>query len=387
MSAENVESRSIAFDIEDEAMTLISGGPPCQSPPLFPSLSMPTSREFGALPDGRIVLSWRLQNSSGASLEVIDYGGIVTHLRVPDREGKLADVVLGFDTLEPYLAGHPYFGVIAGRVAGRITGGRFEIDGREYALALNDPPNHLHGGVVGFDKKLWTAEPVSRADGADSVRLLLESPDGDEGYPGNVKAAVTFTLTASNEFIFETEVSSDRSTPASLTHHSYFNLAGEGTGPVTDHELRIFADTFAPTDAAMTLLGRHESVVQGGDFREPRRIGEVLPNVLGAHGDLYFVDRPDGDHTTLLPAARVREPRSGRVMGVLTTEDCVQFYSGVALDGSLVGKSGKGYTKHGGFCLECEGYPDGANVPGLGDIIVHPGKPRRHTTIYAFSTN
>ena len=348
---------------------------------------MPTSHIFGKLPDGRIVRSWRLGNASGASLELIEYGGIVTHLRMPDRAGKLADLVLGFDTLEPYLAGHPFFGAIAGRVAGRITGGRFALEGKTYELARNDPPNHLHGGPVGFDKQLWRAEPVTRADGADSVRLTLESADGDQGYPGHLVATVTFALTGRNEFIFETEVSSDRPTPASLTHHSYFNLAGEDSGPVTDHELQIFADTFAPTDAAMTLLGRRTPVSQGGDFRKPKRIGEALPQVLGAHGDLYFVNRPTGGPSSLVPAARAKDPRSGRVMEVRTTEDCVQFYSGVSLDGSLTGKAGARYARHHGFCLECEGYPDGVNVPGLGDILVRPGKPRRHTTIYAFSTD
>jgi aldose 1-epimerase len=348
---------------------------------------MPTSRLFGELPDGRIVRSWSLNNAAGGSLELIEYGGIVTRLRMPDRAGKLADLVLGFGTLEPYLAGHPYFGAVAGRVAGRITGGRFVLDGRTCELARNDPPNHLHGGAAGFDKKLWTASPVARPDGADSVCLTLESPDGDEGYPGCLTARVTFTLTARHEFVFETEVSADRPTPASFTHHSYFNLAGETAGPTTGHELQIFAETFAPTDAAMTLLGRRAPVAQGGDFRKPRRIGDVLPGILGAHGDLYFVNRPAGDSTPLRPAARVKEPASGRVMTVHTTEDCVQFYSGVSLDGSLTGKSGVSYGKHHGFCLECEGYPDGVNVPELGDILVRPGNPRRQVTIYAFSTD
>ncbi len=315
----------------------------------------------------------------------MEYGGIVTHLRIPDRTGKVGDVVLGFETLEPYLGAHPFFGAVAGRVAGRITDARFALNGRTYELARNDPPNHLHGGPAGFDKKLWTAEPVTRPDGADSVCLTLESADGEEGYPGHVKARVTLTLTDRNEFIFATEVSSDRATPASLTHHSYFNLAGENAGDVTGHKLQVFAATFAPTDGAMTLLGRKSSVEQGGDFRQFRRIGDVLPSIVGAHGDLYFVNRPADDHVSLLPAARVKEPCSGRVMEVLTTEDCIQFYSGVALDGSLIGKSGVRYAKHHGFCLECEGYPDSVNVPELGDIIVQPGQPRRHTTVYAFS--
>jgi aldose 1-epimerase len=347
---------------------------------------MSTWRKFGELPDGRVVRSWSLTNAAGSSLEVIEYGGIVTHLRMPDRLGKIADVVLGFDTLDPYLAGHPYFGVIAGRVAGRITGGRFTLDGKTRELARNDPPNHLHGGPLGFDKNLWTSEPVVRADGADSVRLALTSPDGDQGYPGQIAARVTFTLTHHNEFIFETEVSADQPTPASLTHHSYFNLACENAGPTTEHELQIFADTFAPTDAAMTLRGRRAPVEEGGDFRRPRRIGDALPRILAAHGDLYFVNR-SASTATLQPAARVRDPAGGRLMEVFTTEDCVQFYSGVGLDGSLTGKSGAPYARHQGFCLECEGYPDGANTPALGDILVRPGTPRRHVTIYAFSTD
>lgn len=342
---------------------------------------------FGHLPSGETVHAWMLSNAAGASLQVITYGGIVTHLRMPDRKGELADVVLGFDSLAPYLAGHPYFGATAGRVAGRITGGRFTLEGKAYQLAINNPPNHLHGGAIGFDKRLWRAERVVRPDGAASVRLLCASPDGDEGYPGRVNAAVTYTLTDQNEFIFETEVSSDRPTPASLTHHSYFNLAGEQGGAVTDHEVQIFASSYAPTDDSMTLLGKRTWVDGlGCDFRKGRRLGDALPDLLGAHGDLYFVDRPREDVGTLVPAARVVEPRSGRVLTVRTTEDCVQLYTGVSLDGSLRGKSGTPYGPHHGFCLECEGYPDGVNVPALGDIIVHPGQPRRHTTVYAFSS-
>lgn len=350
-----------------------------------------TPRTFGQLPTGQAVHAWTLANTRGASLQVITYGGIVTHLRVPDRTGRIDDVVLGFDTLEGYLAGHPYFGCTAGRVAGRITGGKFTLEGRAYALAVNNPPNHLHGGLDGFDKRLWSAEPVTRPDGAPSVRLTLESADGDQGYPGNVSAAVTYTLTERNEFIFETEVTSDRPTPASLTHHSYFNLAGEAAGPVTGHEMRLEASHYAPTDSAMTLLGRRVAVAgTGADFRQARYLGDTLPHILAAHGDLYFVDRrPEiaGDATVLAPAARVVEPTRGRVLEVFTTEDCIQFYSGVGLDGSLRGKTGAPYHSHAGFCLECEGYPDGVNVPALGDILVRPGQPRRHTTVYAFFTS
>jgi aldose 1-epimerase len=348
-----------------------------------------TPSAFGQLPSGENVRAWTLRNAGGASLQVIEYGGIVTRLVVPDRAGRLADVVLGFDSLPPYLATHPYFGVIAGRVAGRISGAKFRLEGRDYPLAQNDGPNHLHGGRMGFDKRVWKGSPAKRADGAASVRLELQSADGDEGYPGRLNAAVTFTLTDRNEFLFETELRSDRATPASLTHHSYFNLAGENAGPVLDHTLQISADTYVPADEFMALRGRREPVAgQPADFRDARRIGDRLPGIFKQHGDLYHVRRAavTGD-AALVPAARVREPTSGRVMDVLTTEDYLQFYSGVSLDGSLRGKSGVVYGKHHGFCLECEGYPDGVNVPALGDILVHPGKPRRGTTAYVFSTD
>ncbi len=341
---------------------------------------------FGQLPTGEEVRAWTLSNAAGSQLQVMEYGGIVTRLEVPDRAGRSADVVLGFDSLAPYLGGHPYFGAIAGRVAGRITGGGFKIENKTYPLARNDGPNHLHGGRVGFDKRLWKGAPLSRADGSASVRLELQSADGDEGYPGRVEAVVTFTLTDRNEFLFETELRSDRSTPASLTHHSYFNLAGESAGPVLDHSLQIFADTYVPTDEFMTLSGRREAVAgHAADFRSPQRLGARLPGIFKGHGDLYHVRRPAGDHTSLVPAARVHEPVSGRIMEVFTTEDCLQFYSGVSLDGTLRSKGGAAYGRHHGFCLECEGYPDGANVPALGDILVHPGRPKRGVTAYVFS--
>jgi aldose 1-epimerase len=345
----------------------------------------PHSRVFGQLPSGEKVRAWTLPNAGGAALEVIEYGGIVTRLLVPDRSGRLADVVLGFDSLAPYLGPHPYFGVIAGRVAGRISGGAFSLGGQTHQLARNDGPNHLHGGHVGFDKRLWRAAPAKRADGAASVRLELDSADGDEGYPGRLEAAVTFTLTDRNEFIFETELRSDRPTPASLTHHSYFNLGGETAGPVTDHTLQIFADTYVPADEFMGLAGRREPLAgQAGDFRSARRLGDALPGIFKQHGDLYHVRRA-ADDRALAPAARVCEQVSGRVMAVLTTEDYVQFYSGVSLDGSLRGKGGVAYGRHHGFCLECEGYPDGVSLPALGDIMVHPGEPKRGLTVYLFS--
>lgn len=325
---------------------------------------------FGSLPDGRLVQAYTLTNRAGSSLRVIDYGGIVTSLRIPDREGNLDDVVLGFDSLAPYLAEHPYFGAIAGRVAGRITGGRITMDGENVQLALNDGRNHLHGGFHGLDKRLWDAAAL---DG--SLRLTYHSPNGEEGYPGAVDFAVTYTLTENDGFILETEAISDQATPVSPTQHSYFNLAGEHSGPVVDHEIQIQADQHAAVGPDMTLLGGKFPVAgTGEDFRQARRLGDALASMHNSHGALYFLHPADG----LRMAARIVEPRHGRVLIVHTTEDCLQFYTGSGLDGSLVGKSGKPYQKHAGLCLECQGYP--------GASILRPGTQVRHTTLYQFST-
>jgi len=340
---------------------------------------------FGSLPDGKTVEVYTLANASGFSFQVITYGATVTSLRVPDRQGRLADVVLGFNTLADYLAPHPYFGALAGRVAGRVSGARFVLDGEEYKLAANDPPNHLHGGWTGFDRRLWSVA----ASNASSLRLTYCSPDGEEGYPGTVNVSVTYTATNDNALIMETEATTDRATPFNPTQHSYFNLAGEGSGTVAGHELQIHSETCAPTDEHMGLLGRYETVSgRGNDFRQPRRLADALPHLHKAHGDLYFLPRPEFGKNSATPrlAARVYEPVSGRMLTVSTTEDCLQFYTGVSLDGTLRGKSGQPYGAHAGLCLECEGYPDGANTPALGDIILRPGHPLRQTTIYAFST-
>jgi aldose 1-epimerase len=344
---------------------------------------------YGTLPTGETVEAYTLANAKGFLLQVMTYGATVTSLRVPDRQGRIADVVLGFNDLGSYLGPHPYFGAIAGRVAGRISGARFVLDGRKYELAPNDLPNHLHGGWVGFGRRLWSATPVPRPDGAVSLRLTYRSPEGEEGYPGTVNVAVTYTVTADNALVMEAEATTDRATPFSLTQHSYFNLAGEGAGTVEGHELEIFADSYAPTDNQMTLLGRRESVAGlGNDFNQLRRLGDALPHLFQSHGDLYFVPRSEAERNSRASKliARVVEPVSGRVLAVSTTEDCFQFYSGLSLDGSLVGRSGGAYGPHAGLCLECEGYPDGVNMPELGDIILRPGQTLRRTTIYAFST-
>ena len=331
--------------------------------------------------------AWTLNGPSGLMLEAITYGGIVTRLLAPDRDGRLADVVLGFNNLDSYLAGHPYFGAIVGRVAGRITGASFSLEGKTYPLSRNDPPNHLHGGIKGFDKKIWTATPMETPRGS-SLRLAYRSPDGEEGYPGTVNITVTYTVTSDNIFLIETEAVTDRPTPFALTHHSYFNLDGEAAGSIADHELQVYANESVVNDEHMTLLGRLESVSgQDNDFRRLRRLGAAIPLLFQNHGDLYLIRKETTDDSAiaLAPAARLVHPGSGRVLEVSTTETYLQLYTGAALDGSLIGKSGTPYARYAGVCLECHGYPDGANVASLGDIILRPGVLQRQTTAYAFS--
>jgi len=341
-----------------------------------------SSRAFGVLPTGEAVDAWTLKGRGGLELEVMTYGGIVRRLLAPGRGGALDDVVLGFNDLESYLAGHPYFGAITGRVAGRIAGAKFTLDGHTYELARNDGPNHLHGGLTGFDKRLWKAAPVNRADGAPSLRLSYLSPDGEEGYPGNVRVAVTYTVTDENVFLIETEATSDRTTPLSLTHHSYFNLAGEGSGSIEDQRLTVFADEFIPVDEHLTLTGRTEPTRLGlNDFREPHRFGDVIPGLYQHHGDLYVV--PRREPLELAKAARVDDAESGRVLTVSTTERYLQLYTGSHLVGARAGKSGKPYGPHSGFCLECEGFADVSNEAMR--RLLHPGEVQRHGTAYAFT--
>lgn len=341
------------------------------------------SSPFGTLPTGDPVEIHTLENTSGLQLKVIPYGASIVSLSVPDRDGRQADVVLGFSNLAGYAAPHPYIGAVAGRVAGRISGARFTLDGITHNLAVNDPPNHLHGGTTGFDRRLWSAQPVSRSDGADSLRLAYRSPDGEEGYPGTVDVAVTYTVAKDNALVIETEAVTDKATPFSPTQHAYFNLAGEGAGTIKDHQLRIFSDTVVPTDEHFGLLDRLEPVREANDFTRSRSIGEALPGLHREHGDAYRLPRSTPGECRV--AARVSEPQTGRVLTVSTTEDYVQFYTARFLDGSLTGKSGRPYGPFSGFCLECEGYANGANHPELGDIILRPGQTFRQRTIFAFS--
>ncbi|HKN21771.1 MAG TPA: aldose epimerase family protein [Terracidiphilus sp.] len=336
------------------------------------------------LPAGQMVEAWTLTGRGGLVLEAITYGGIVTRLLAQDRNGSAGDVVLGFNDLDSYLGGHPYFGAITGRVAGRISGAAFTLNGNTYRLARNDPPNHLHGGPEGFDKCLWSAAPVDREDGAPSLRRSYHSPDGEEGYPGNVHVTVTYTVTNQNEFLIESEALSDRTTSLSLTHHSYFNLAGEQSGSIADHRLEIFASEFVPVDENLIATGRLEATSRhGNDFQTPRRIGDVIGQLYRGHGDLYALPKRNGNEMRL--AARLEDPEGGRVMTVSTTQSYLQLYTGSHLNCSTKGKSGFVYARHAGVCLECEGYPDAASAARRNDILLHPGQMQRHATAYAFS--
>jgi aldose 1-epimerase len=324
-----------------------------------------------------------LRNRSGLMMKVLNLGALIAELHVPDQKGKLADVVLGFSKDEQYLSEHPFFGVIAGRVAGRISGGKFSLAGVNYALELNDPPNHLHGGSQALDKQLWEMDAPEESDDGASVRLRYLSRDGDQGYPGNLSIEVTYTLTDENELVIDYHATTDQATPVSLTNHAYFNLAGEGSGTIEGHVLMINADHYAPTDDAMTLLGQVAPVGKN-DLRLGKRLSAVIPLLHKRHGDNYFVQQGPSDEP--VHVARLTDPASGRQMDVLTTEPCLQFYTGVSLDGSLIGKSGVPYGPHAGLCLECQRYPDGVNHPERGDIILVPGNAYRQRTVYRFST-
>src|SRR5438105_6628991 len=305
-------------------------------------------KPFGATARGEAVSVYTLKNAHGIELRVLDYGGIIVSLRVPDRNGRLDDVVLGFDSLGDYERGSPYFGALIGRYGNRIARGRFTLDGRTYTLATNNGPNHLHGGARGFDKVVWAAAPFERGD---SVGLVLNytSPDGEEGYPGTLRATVTYTLTNANQLIFYYHATTDRATPVNLTQHSYFNLAGDGKGDILGHVVTLNADRFTPVDSTLIPTGEIRSVAGTAfDFRTPTAIGARIDRDdeqlrYGPGYDHNFVLNKGGTGNEPTLAARGYEPTSGRVMEIATTEPGLQFYSGNFLDGTLQGKRGVVY--------------------------------------------
>ena len=342
-----------------------------------------TRAPFGKTADGKAVEMFTLTNANGVEVRAITYGAIVTSIRVPDRAGAMADVVLGFDRLDGYLGTHPYFGTIVGRYGNRIAGGKFTLDGKTYTLATNNGPNHLHGGKVGFDKAVWTG--AAAAPGARVV-LTHTSPDGDEGYPGTLKATVTYTLTDHNELVVDYLATTDKATPINLTQHTYFNLAG--TGDILGHELTLHADRYTPVDATLIPTGELAPVAGTPfDFRKPTPVGARID---GAHEQLKHGGGYDhnfvlnGKAGELRPAARLADPKSGRTLDVSTTEPGVQFYSGNFLDGTLKGKSGQVYQRRAGLCLETQHYPDSPNKPQFPSSILRPGQEYRTKTVFRF---
>ena len=336
---------------------------------------------FGQTRDGRLVSQFVLRQGPWIA-KITNFGASLVELHLPDRAGNLADVVLGFDSIDGYLDSHPYFGATIGRVANRVAGAKFTLDGREYSLAANNGPHSLHGGRVGFDKALWRAEVVESVRGP-LLTLKHVSPDGDEGYPGKLQMEVTFELTPDGMLRIVYQATSDRLTLVNLTNHSYFNLSGSAGATVLDHVLEIAAESYTPVDVSLIPTGEVAPVAGTPfDFRKPTAIGARIAEVPGGY-DHNFVLNDGWDLSPV--SARVFEPESGRVLEVLTTEPGLQFYSGNFLDGSLLGKGGVPLGKHSGFCLEAQHFPDAVHHPTFRSIELEPGVTYRQSTIYKFS--
>lgn len=387
--------------------SILLAGLSCRSqtqPPMSKSVAMHAEngselmsikqRDFGKTKDGEPVELYTLTNDRGMVAKVMTYGAIMTELHVPDRNGKAADVVLGFDNLDQYLKGHPFFGAIAGRYANRIAKGQFTLDGQTYHLPINNGPNTLHGGTVGFDKHVWKARPIQSRGTGDmgemdqvGVAFSMESPDGDQGFPGKLDVTVTYTLRNDNSLTIDYVATTDKDTVLNLTNHSYFNLAGENSGTIEDHILTINADTYTPVDATQIPTGQILPV-KGTvfDFTKPKVIGARINEVPGGPPTGY-------DHNYVLNhsktspefCARVKDPKSGRMMEVWTTQPGVQLYTGNFLDGSLTGIGGTKYAIHDALCLETQHFPDSPNHPKFPTTELKPGQTYHQVTVFKFS--
>lgn len=342
---------------------------------------------FGRTPDSTPVDIYTLRNDDGLEVRITNYGGTIVSLIAPDRAGRPGDVILGFDTLQEYVERSPYFGCVIGRFANRIARGRFMLDGVTHSLAQNDGPNSLHGGWKGFDKVVWAATEFER-DSSVGLTLIYLSPDGEEGYPGNLQVRVAYTLTNANEVKINYSATTDRSTVVNLTNHTYFNLSG--TGDILGHELMLAAERFTPIDETLIPTGELRSVAGTPfDFKRPTSVGARIDEDeeqlrFGSGYDHNFVlDNPSGK---LVLAARVEEPITGRTLELYTTEPGIQFYSGNFLDGTLAGKDGAVYRRRTGFCLEAQHYPDSPNQPAFPSSVLEPGDKYGQTTIFRFST-
>lgn len=337
---------------------------------------------FGKTADGQEVTLFTCTNANKLVLKMIDYGAIVVALETPDKSGKFANINLGFQDLKGYLERHPYFGSTVGRYCNRIAKGKFSLDGKEYTLAVNNPPNHLHGGEKGFDKQMWKGVEVKTPD-AVGIKFTRRSPDGEEGYPGNVDVTVTYTLTNNNELKIEFTATSDKATPVNLTNHNYWNLAGAGSGSILEQELTLAADKYLPVDAGLIPTGELADVKGTPlDFTSPHRIGERIKEIKAdpVGYDHCFVVRGSDGKLTL--AAKAKDPKSGRVMEIHTTQPGIQFYSGNFLDGKPANGS---YQQYEGFCLETQHFPDSPNQPSFPATILKPGETFSQTTVHKFS--
>ena len=347
------------------------------------SASSVAPQRFGATADGRSVEIYTLTNANGLEARIATYGGTLQTLRVPDRHGRFADVVLGFDSLEPYLTDHPYFGSLIGRFGNRIAAGAFSLDGKAYRLPVNDGPNHLHGGPRGFHTVLWSVE----SHGSNRVALAYRSADGEQGYPGNLDVRVSYTLGDDDALILDYAAATDAPTVLNLTNHAYFNLAGSGT--ILDHVLTLAASRYLPVDETRIPTGELREVAGGAfDFTRGKRFGaeisandEQLDRGPG-YDHCWVLDRPAAGEAF---AAEVYEPITGRRMTVHTTQPGVQIYSGNFLNGTIVGKGGVRYQRHAGFCLETQHFPDSPNRPSFPSTVLRPGESYRHTTRSAFA--
>lgn len=352
-----------------------------------------TKSDFGKMPDGQPIELYTLRNSKGAEACIMTYGGIVQKLVMPDKHGQFADVVQGFDTLEGYtrdgyVTNCPYFGALIGRYGNRIGGATFQLEGQTYTLAKNNNGNSLHGGVKGFDKVVWTARPSLGAHGPQLV-LAYVSKDGEEGFPGNLEVTAMYTLTEDNALKLEFTAKTDKPTVVNLTHHSYFNLAGQGNGDILSHVLTINADQTTPVDSGLITTGAFADVTGTPfDFRKPTPIGAHIndPDTVLQYGPGYdhnwVINKPLGKFGLM---ARVVEPKSGRVLEVLSDEPGLQFYAGNFLDGSLTGKEGKVYQRRYAFCMEPQHYPDSPNKPNFPSVELKPGQTYHNIIEYKFS--
>ena len=382
-----ITSRSLAFLTLGIALSLAG----CKSP----GSAVVQNKEkrgvekaaFGKTADGEAVDIYTLVNRNGLKAKIMTYGALVTELHVPDRNGQLGDVVLGFDNLDGYLKGHPYFGCTTGRYANRIARGEFVLHGNKYKLATNNGPNHLHGGVKGFDKRVWKAEVLPGYRGP-AVKFTYRSADGEEGYPGNLDVAVTYTLTDDNELIIDYLATTDKATVINLTNHSYFNLAGAGNGEVLDHQLMINADRYNVVDATSIPTGELRKVAGGEmDFRVGKDLRKDFAKLTGEPGGYdhnYVLNQPKAGELVL--AAELHDQRSGRLMKIFTTEPGIQLYTGNYLDGTLTGKGGKVYRKNYAVCLETQHFPDSPNQPTFPSTALYPGQKYATKTIHKFTT-